>query len=104
MRCEFSAGLCGPAGDNQDAERLLREDPAHDACRKARVSLTRMAAASLCSKATGNVQMDVVFYKIDALKRFRNMTPDKVAQVKLQLAALGRSALKTNDPDTPYQG
>ena len=81
---------------------ILAEDPAHAVAEEARKGLTRLAATSMRSKAVGNLRMDAVFYMIEAIKRFRLMTPALVGQITLEIAVLGRSGLDTNDADKRY--
>ena len=82
---------------------ILSEDPAHAVAEEARKGLTRLAATTLRSKAVGNLRMDAVFYMVEAIKRFRRMTPAVVGQITLEIAVLGRSGLDTNDADKRYE-
>jgi tetratricopeptide (TPR) repeat protein len=82
---------------------ILAEDPAHAVAEEARKGLTRIAASTVRSKAVGNLRMDVVFYMIDAIKRFKDVNASLVGQITMEIAMLGRSGLDTNDPDKRYQ-
>ena len=88
---------------NQLYKDILAEDPAHAVAEEARKGLTRLAATVMRSKAVGNLRMDAVFYMIEAIKRFRLMTPALVGQITLEIAVLGRSGLDTNDADKRYE-
>ena len=82
---------------------ILTEHPAHTVAEEARKGLTRLAATAMRSKAVGNLRMDAVFYMVEAIKRFRLMTPALVGQITLEIAVLGRSGLDTNDADKRYE-
>jgi len=82
---------------------ILAEDPAHAVAEEARKGLTRIAASTVRSKAVGNLRMDVVFYMIDAIKRFKDVNASLVGQITMEIAMLGRSGLDTNNPDKRYQ-
>ncbi len=82
---------------------ILSEDPAHAVAEDARQGLTRLAASAIRSKAVGNLRMDVVFYMVDAIKRFRTMMPALVGQITLEIAMLGRTGLDTTDADKRYE-
>lgn len=82
---------------------ILTEDPAHAVAEEARKGLTRLAVTTVRSKAVGNLRMDAVFYMVEAIKRFRLMTPERVGQITLEIAVLGRSGLDTNDVDKRYE-
>ena len=82
---------------------ILAEDPAHAVAEEARKGLTRLAATEMRSKAVGNLRMDAVLYMVEAIKRFRQMTPALVGQITLEIAVLGRSGLNTNDADKRYE-
>lgn len=90
-----------------EADRLykaiLSEDPAHSVAEEARKGLTRLAAVTLRGKAIGNLRMDAVFYMIEAIKRFKAMTPELVGQITLEIAVLGRSGIDTADADKRYE-
>ena len=83
-------------------ENILAEDPVHAVAEEARKGRTRLAAATVRSKAVGNVRMDVVFYMIDAIKRFKEVKPSVVGEIAMEIARLGRTGLDTNNPDTRY--
>ena len=91
------------AESDQLYKNILAEDPAHAVAEEARKGLTRLAATTMRSKAVGNLRMDAVFYMIEAIKRFRLMTPELVGQITLEIAVLGRSGLDTNDADKRYE-
>lgn len=82
---------------------ILAEDPAHAVAETARQGLTRLATSAMRAKASGNLRMDAVFYMVDAIKRFRKMTPHLVGQIALEIAVLGRSGLETNDAEKRYE-
>ena len=84
-------------------KEILSEDPAHAVAEEARKGLTRIAASIVRSKAVGNLRMDVVFYMIDAIKRFKDVNASAIGQITMELAMLGRSGLDTNNPDKRYQ-
>lgn len=88
---------------NQLYKDILAEDPAHAVAEEARKGLTRLAGTVMRSNAVGNLRMDAVFYMIEAIKRFRQMTPALVGQITLEIAVLGRSGLDTNDADKRYE-
>lgn len=93
--------------ERAEADRLykgiLSEDPAHAVAEEARKGLTRLAATTVRSKAVGNLRMDAVFYMVDAIKRFRAMTPTLVGQITLEIAVLGRTGIDTTDADKRYE-
>ena len=91
------------AESDQLYKNILAEDPAHAVAEEARKGLTRLATTTMRSKAVGNLRMDAVFYMIEAIKRFRLMTPELVGQITLEIAVLGRSGLDTNDADKRYE-
>ncbi len=82
---------------------ILAEDPVHAVAEEARKGLTRIAASTVRSKAVGNLRMDVVFYMIDAIKRFKDVNASVVGQITMEIAMLGRSGLDTNNADKRYQ-
>lgn len=82
---------------------ILAEDPAHAVAEEARKGLTRIAASTVRSKAVGSLRMDVVFYMIDAIKRFKDVNVSVIGQITVEIAMLGRSGLDTNDPDKRYE-
>lgn len=79
------------------------EDPAHAVAEEARSGLTRIAASTGRSKAVGNLRMDVVFYMIDAIKRFKGVNASLVGEIVMEIAILGRTGLDTNIPDKRYE-
>ncbi len=91
------------AESDQLYKSILTEDPAHAVAEEARKGLTRLAATTMRSKAVGNLRMDAVFYMVEAIKRFRLLTPELVGQITLEIAVLGRSGLDTNDADKRYE-
>jgi tetratricopeptide (TPR) repeat protein len=82
---------------------ILTEDPVHAVAEEARKGRTRLAAVTVRSKAVGNLRMDVVFYMIDAINRFKDVNASVIGEIAMEIAVLGRTGLDTNNPDKRYE-
>ena len=50
----------------------------------------------------GALRHDALFYCLSALQRFAGMTKEALSPVVLEMATLGQSGLKVNDPEPQY--
>ncbi len=81
--------------------QVIERFSGHPIAEMARGAKTEIAHKTL--RASGpEVRMDVVMYMLDAMERFDGMTPQKVGEAALEIAFLGRTGLKINDPTVKY--
>ena len=90
-----------------EAERLFRsiidKYPNHPISGQAKAGLTRLAHKNLRDNVPGGLRMDAVMYMSTALRRFSEMEKSTVGQITMEIARMGESGLKINNPDFRYQ-
>ena len=100
---ELSEDYDAKTESDQLYKGILSEDPVHAVAEEARKGRTRLAAATVRSKAVGNQRMDVISYIIDAIKRFKEVDASVVGEIAMAIAMLGQAGLDTNNPDKRYE-
>lgn len=81
---------------------LLEKYPNHPVAEQVKAGLTRLAHSNLRSNLPAGVRLDAVMYMNTAMRRFANMERDVIGQIVLEIARLGETGLKINDPDQRY--
>lgn len=80
--------------------RALLDMPAPERLKElARDGLREIAVENLKSHG---LRMDVVFYMVNALRIFKDMSPQEIKNISFEIALLGRQGLEINDPTKKY--
>ena len=81
---------------------LLEKYPGHPITEQAKAGLTRVAHENLRANVPGGARMDAVMYMHSAMRRFADMERQAVGHVVIEIARLGESGLKINEPEVRY--
>ena len=81
---------------------LLEKYPGHPITEQAKAGLTRVAQGNLRANVPGGARMDAVMYMHAAMRRFADMDRQAIGHVVLEIAQLGESGLKINEPEVRY--
>jgi len=96
--------LAGNTKDAQDTYRAAIEiNPHSGLADKARAGSSAMAHSTFDQTKQGVSRQDAVYYCLDAMKRFAQMSPDAVQKVTLELAMAGRNGFAVHNPDSRYR-
>ena len=93
------------ADEEADAlnQRFILEHPTSPMAAQAEKSRSAFAQKRLKSRSVGGFRPDVMMYIVEALKTFRKLGPEKVREVAVEIAILGRSGLDINASDSKYK-
>lgn len=90
----------GKAAEADAAYReVLRIDEHAEVAEQARKGLTLLARKGFEEGAGGGVRPDAVMYCLGALKKFADMDKPEIQKIAFEIALLGRSGLKVNEPE-----
>ena len=84
------------AGADEAYKQLLAINDIGEVAELARKARSRIAAESFRSVVPGVPRMDAVFYCVDALERFEQMTPGEVHKIGVEIAIQGMTGLDIN--------
>lgn len=103
----LAIGLTELGGEDQleEADELYKQviglNPQSELAELARQARTKLAQRSF-REATGGVRPDAIMYCLSALEKFKEMSPERVKAIALEIGILGRSGIDVNNPDTRY--
>lgn len=83
--------------------RVIREHPNSRGAEMAEQARTSLAQKRLREGNMGDIRPDVVMYIAQAMKTFEEVGSQRMKQITLEIAMLGRSGLDINNPETKYQ-
>jgi tetratricopeptide (TPR) repeat protein len=82
--------------------KVIELDPLSDIAEMAKAERRKLAHETMRAGVDGGLRMDAVFYCLDALKKFGEMSHEKMRSVVFEIAVLGQGGLDINDPDAQY--
>jgi Tfp pilus assembly protein PilF len=74
-----------------------------EAAKLCREYQTKIAHRVMRDKVAGGIRMDAVFFILDALKTFKEISPQKAKTLTFEVTMLGRNGFDINSPDKKYQ-
>ena len=104
----LAIGLTELGGEDQlqEADELYKQvialDPQSQLAELARQARSKLAQRSF-RRAASEVRPDAIMYCLSALEEFKDMSPERVQAIALEIAILGRSGLDINNPETRYR-
>lgn len=81
---------------------LMKRFPDHPVAEAAKRARNRISNEQLHSPVGGSVRMDAVFYMQQAMDTFASRSRDEAGRIIMEIARLGESGLKINDPTVRY--
>ena len=81
---------------------LLDKYANHPVAEQIKAGLTRVAHGNLRARVPSGVRMDAVMYMNSAMRRFAEMDRQAIGRIVLEIARLGESGLKINEPEVRY--
>jgi len=106
-QAQYACGLCMMQSnhlDDADAffQKVIALVPYTEYAEKAKEARTEISRINMRNKADGQLRPDAVMYCLAALEKFKEMGLQKTQTITYEIAMLGRSGLKINDPDHKY--
>jgi len=107
QQTQYGYALCLlETGSPQESDAVFRKAieiaPYSELAEMCRTQRTTIAQQTMREKAGGDLRMDAVMYCLGALKKFKEIGPERTMGITTEIALLGRSGLNINDPDTTY--
>lgn len=81
---------------------IIERFPDHPLSEIAEQARTAVAHSTLRAAVAGELRIDAVMYMRSALEKFGNMPRDKLGQIVMEIALLGRKGLSINEPAVRY--
>ena len=82
--------------------QIIEKFREHTAAELAVAALNKIGSEDLHAKVDGKVRMDAVFYMQSAMQDFAVISREQIGKIVLEIALLGQSGLKINEPDVRY--
>ena len=99
-RCLLDLGQSGEA--DAILTKVIELDPLSEIAEMAKAERRKLAHERMRASVNGGLRMDAVFYCLDALRKFADMSADQMKSVVFEIAVLGQSGLDINDLEEKY--